>query len=73
MSGASGLGGNEHQCKGMGNNHGNENCEDRICRICLDDQEDVANGNPFIVPCKCTGSLKYIHLRCLREWTDSKK
>lgn len=46
---------------------------DRVCRICLDDTEDVSNGNPFIVPCKCTGSLKYIHLRCLREWTDSKK
>ena len=45
----------------------------KICRICLDDEEDFASGNPFITPCKCMGSMKYIHLKCLREWTDSKK
>ena len=46
---------------------------EKVCRICLEDEEDVENGNPFIVPCKCIGSLKYIHLKCLREWTDSKR
>ena len=45
----------------------------KCCRICLEDEEDVENGNPFITPCKCTGSMKFIHLKCLREWTDSKK
>ena len=45
----------------------------KCCRICLEDEEDVLSGNPFITPCKCTGSMKYIHLKCLREWTDSKK
>ena len=45
----------------------------RACRICLDEEEDVATGNVFITPCKCTGSMKYIHLNCLRNWTDSKK
>ena len=45
----------------------------KCCRICLEDEEDVESGNPFITPCKCTGSMKYIHLKCLREWTDSKK
>ena len=45
----------------------------RVCRICLEDEEDVQSGNPFITPCKCMGSMKYIHLKCLREWTDSKK
>ena len=43
----------------------------RVCRICLDEEED--ESNPFICPCKCTGSMKFIHLKCLREWTDSKK
>ena len=45
----------------------------KCCRICLEDEEDLESGNPFITPCKCTGSMKYIHLKCLREWTDSKK
>ena len=43
----------------------------KCCRICLEDEEE--SGNPFITPCKCTGSMKFIHLKCLREWTDSKK
>ena len=35
------------------------------CRICLEPGE---NNNPLICPCKCTGSVKYIHLLCLRTW-----
>ena len=38
----------------------------KVCRICLDEEEDISSGNPFITPCKCTGSMKYIHLSCLR-------
>ena len=41
------------------------------CRICL--QEGDLNGdNPLINPCNCTGSVKYIHLICLRKWLTSK-
>ena len=41
------------------------------CRICL--QEGDFNGdNPLINPCNCTGSVKYIHLICLRKWLTSK-
>eukprot|EP00347_Sterkiella_histriomuscorum_P013132 403365890 len=43
----------------------------RNCRICLDDTE--TEENPFITPCKCSGSMKFIHLQCLREWLDSKR
>eukprot|EP00347_Sterkiella_histriomuscorum_P015483 403356858 len=43
----------------------------KACRICLDDSEE--EENPFITPCKCAGSMKFIHLQCLREWLDSKK
>ena len=43
----------------------------RVCRICLEDDDE--EDNPFICPCKCIGSMKFIHLKCLREWTDSKK
>jgi E3 ubiquitin-protein ligase DOA10 len=38
----------------------------KACRICLDDMDD--DDNPFITPCKCAGSMKFIHLSCLREW-----
>jgi len=27
----------------------------------------------MISPCNCTGSMKYIHLECLREWLEGKK
>jgi len=36
------------------------------CRICL--EEDNTFSNPFISPCKCKGSMKYIHRNCLQNW-----
>lgn len=42
-----------------------------ICRICLCEEED-RSGNPLITPCKCAGTMKYIHIECLREWLNSK-
>lgn len=35
------------------------------CRICLEEEETDDN---FIVPCKCNGSVKYIHRKCLDMW-----
>ena len=37
-----------------------------MCRICFIDEEDPAD--PLISPCKCSGSMKYVHLNCLRHW-----
>lgn len=34
------------------------------CRICLED--DQSHG--LIYPCKCTGTSKYVHKKCLNEW-----
>ncbi|CAI2386840.1 unnamed protein product [Moneuplotes crassus] len=43
------------------------------CRICLGEEEDEEiEENPLISPCKCTGTLQYIHLDCLKKWLDSK-
>lgn len=36
------------------------------CRLCLNDEN--AAGDPLLHPCKCTGSLKYIHLSCIQDW-----
>ena len=35
-----------------------------ICRFCLesDNEEDL------IVPCRCSGTMKFVHRYCLQEW-----
>lgn len=40
------------------------------CRICL--SEVYLPENPLISPCKCTGTMKYIHLTCLQMCLKSK-
>lgn len=40
------------------------------CKICLSEEEP---GNPLLSPCNCTGSVRYVHLHCIREWLESKK
>jgi hypothetical protein len=45
-----------------------------MCRICLSEEDPATrNENPLINPCSCTGSLKFIHLTCLKEWLEGKK
>ena len=39
--------------------------EQKECRICLD---EASAGNPLIVPCHCTGSIRFVHTLCLRKW-----
>ncbi|CAD8144761.1 unnamed protein product [Paramecium octaurelia] len=36
------------------------------CRICFSSR--ATETNPLIRPCKCGGSVKYIHLECLQRW-----
>ena len=38
-----------------------------ICRICYGEEDDEKE-NPLVQPCQCSGSLKYIHLKCLKHW-----
>ena len=40
------------------------------CRICLSEEEE---DNHLICPCKCSGSMGYIHILCLKEWLNSKR
>jgi len=47
-----------------------KSADEKCCRICLSEEEP---GNPIISPCDCTGSVKFIHLECIREWLESKK
>lgn len=49
-----------------------EENKDVVCRICL--SEDLKDeDDPLISPCKCSGTMKYIHIKCLTEWIESKK
>lgn len=46
----------------------------QVCRICF--EEDLGSKNPLISPCNCSGSMKFVHLRCLQRWrsrTENKK
>ena len=45
--------------------------KNKICRICYQEEDDVLL-NPLIRPCKCSGSMKYIHLKCLLHWLKSR-
>eukprot|EP00347_Sterkiella_histriomuscorum_P013486 403364531 len=42
-----------------------------LCRICF--SELFTDQNPLISPCKCSGSMKFIHLECLRTWLSRKE
>ena len=45
--------------------------EAKLCRICLG--EEGSEEDPFISPCNCSGTMKFIHLGCLREWLANKR
>ena len=50
----------------MFNNPKKNNNKNRICRICyLNEYETQYKDNPLIKPCKCSGTMKYTHIRCL--------
>ena len=40
------------------------------CRICFSSSN--SQGNPLINPCKCSGSVQFIHLQCLKTWLKVK-
>ncbi|KAK7877267.1 hypothetical protein WMY93_032021 [Mugilogobius chulae] len=44
--------------------------EGDLCRICQMGEESVSN--PLIQPCRCTGSLQYVHQECIKRWLLSK-
>ncbi|NXS84521.1 MARH7 ligase, partial [Erpornis zantholeuca] len=44
--------------------------EGDLCRICQ--MSSSSSDNPLIEPCKCTGSLRYVHQECMKKWLQSK-
>lgn len=43
---------------------------DMQCRICL--LEGNQENDPLISPCDCKGSIKFVHLECLRHWINGR-
>uniref|UniRef100_A0A3Q1GMP5 RING-type E3 ubiquitin transferase n=1 Tax=Acanthochromis polyacanthus TaxID=80966 RepID=A0A3Q1GMP5_9TELE len=44
--------------------------EGDLCRICQ--MGEQSSSNPLIQPCRCTGSLQYVHQECIKRWLHSK-
>ncbi|VVT58895.1 uncharacterized protein SAPINGB_P006438 [Magnusiomyces paraingens] len=48
--------------------HQNENdISTAVCRICRGENSE---SEPLFHPCKCSGSIKYVHQDCLKEWIE---
>uniref|UniRef100_A0A7N4V055 RING-type E3 ubiquitin transferase n=1 Tax=Sarcophilus harrisii TaxID=9305 RepID=A0A7N4V055_SARHA len=48
-----------------------DRCDDddsEVCRICHCEGDDE---NPLITPCRCTGTLRFVHQACLHQWIKS--
>lgn len=47
------------------------NVEGNHCRFCWGAEN--TEENPCIVPCKCSGSVGFIHYNCLKNWLLTKQ
>ena len=50
-------------------NSNNSNTKN-LCRICYSSESNI--NNPLISPCKCNGSMQYIHYNCLKQCIEAK-
>eukprot|EP00826_Nyctotherus_ovalis_P051403 TRINITY_DN641_c0_g2_i1.p1 TRINITY_DN641_c0_g2~~TRINITY_DN641_c0_g2_i1.p1 ORF type:complete len:375 (+),score=86.23 TRINITY_DN641_c0_g2_i1:997-2121(+) len=41
-----------------------------LCRICFNNTS--TGENPLFAPCKCTGTVKFVHFSCLKSWLNLK-
>ncbi|WBW74574.1 ER ubiquitin-protein ligase E3 Doa10 [Schizosaccharomyces osmophilus] len=46
------------------------NSDEEICRVC---RCEGTEDSPLFHPCKCTGSIRYVHQECLVEWLAHSK
>ena len=40
---------------------------EKVCRICIESESE----SKMITPCRCTGSVKFVHESCLKSWIIS--
>eukprot|EP00928_Gymnodinium_smaydae_P039110 TRINITY_DN2679_c0_g2_i2.p1 TRINITY_DN2679_c0_g2~~TRINITY_DN2679_c0_g2_i2.p1 ORF type:complete len:450 (-),score=93.68 TRINITY_DN2679_c0_g2_i2:107-1456(-) len=58
---------NDQGCCMAGNK---EELKSTSCRICL--LEGSTEDDPLVAPCRCKGSIEYVHLGCLRHWVKGR-
>lgn len=58
-------GGSKPETQGHEGTFGGSNEEGDYCRICRGEATDEL---PLFYPCKCSGSIKFVHQDCLMEW-----
>jgi hypothetical protein len=39
-----------------------------VCRFCWGVENASVSGGELLAPCRCDGSMRYIHRRCLQQW-----
>jgi hypothetical protein len=39
------------------------------CRFCLSEENGLAN--PLLSPCRCAGTIKFVHRECLTQWRNT--
>lgn len=61
----------ESNAKSPGNCLGKDKESEVQCRVCLG-KENTKDRPLISSPCKCIGSIQYIHSKCLQEWLKSK-
>ena len=44
--------------------------KDTICRVCL--CEALHTDNPLVSVCRCSGTMRFIHIECLQQWISSR-
>ena len=42
--------------------------DERVCRICQCTEEEAPEQGKLFSPCHCTGTMRYIHEKCLDTW-----
>jgi E3 ubiquitin-protein ligase DOA10 len=42
-----------------------------LCRFCLETKE--GSNEELVAPCKCSGSIKYLHPSCLKKWVSNEE
>lgn len=45
--------------------------EEIVCRICFDETPDDPSLGRLFSPCRCKGTMKYVHTKCLQRWRET--
>lgn len=45
----------------------------RVCWVCLSSELDDFQDDVWVCPCKCRGTLKWVHEECLQKWIDEQQ